>query len=201
MSKLSSNDLWHKTLTLVVLPIEENFSVTSFRCDLGRENGSSFLLVDRALPSPISLSLTTQSEDYTELPPAAVSQCIVKKRSESFLLVPIAFRVHTVIVEELRKQSAHWDLCYSPRNIWRIRTIHTVPHPSLRQVALVYYSIGLIIVSNVFFFYSQFLGETHLTEFARNQEWAVTVEVCYVSFEKCYVCCDYPLTQRLTICT
>ena len=141
-----------------MLPIEENLSITTFRCDLGRENGSSFLLVDRALPSPISLSLTTQSEDYdyAELPPGAVSKCIVKKRSKSFLLVPIAywFRVHTVIVEELRKQSAHWDLCYAPRNIWRIRTIHTVPHPSLRQIALVYYSIGLIIVSNIFSFYT-----------------------------------------------
>ena len=84
----------------------------------------------------------------------------------------------------------------------RIRTIQTVPHPSLRHIALVYYSIGLIIVSNVFFFlHSQFLGETHHTEFARNQGQVVTLEVCYVSFEKCYVCCDYPLTQRLTICT
>ena len=92
MSKLSSNDLSDRTLTFL-LPIEENLSITTFRCDLGRENGSSFLLVDRALPSPIFLSLTTQSEDYdyAELPPAAVSQCIVKKRSKSFLLVPIAY--------------------------------------------------------------------------------------------------------------
>lgn len=60
----------------------------------------------------------------------------VKKRSQSSLLVPIA----SASSSYRHRQGIGRKKCtlsYAPRNIWRIRTIHAMSHPSLRQIALV----------------------------------------------------------------